>query len=66
MKFAISRKDNVLIPADASTTAGRYPVLGFKAFRKFATRDAARVYKQGLRNPQNYSIVDTVNQMVVR
>ncbi|UFK09535.1 hypothetical protein [Xanthomonas phage DES1] len=66
LRYGISKKDNVLVSVDANTTASRYPLTQFKLFRKFATRDDARSYKQSLRNPQEYVIVDVANNVGVR
>ena len=65
-RYAISNIDNVLVSVDANTTASRYPVVQFKAFRKFATREQARSYKRSRKNPQQYAIIDTSTGNVVR
>lgn len=66
LRYGISKKENVLVSMDANTTESRYPLTQFKLFRKFATRDAARSYKQSLRSPQEYIIVDVANNVGVR
>lgn len=65
-RFAISNINNVLIPTEASTTPSRYPVNSFTAFRKFATRAEARAYKRTRKNPQQYAIIDTATNNIVR
>lgn len=64
MNYAISQTKNVRIPVDANTTNGNYPVLAFKAFRKFKTRAAARDFKRN--DPRPLSIINLNTQEVVR
>lgn len=66
MRYAIARKDTVLVPINANTKKSRYPVNTFTAFRKFKRREDARSYKQSLKNPGEYSIIDTTSLAVIR
>lgn len=66
MIYGIANKNTVSLSASADTTASIYPAESFKIFRKFATRKAARAYKQSLKNPQYYAIINTRNALVVR
>lgn len=66
MIYGIANKNSVTICAFSDTTDSIYPVETFKIFRKFATRKAARTYKQRLKNPQAYAIINTRSQMIVR
>lgn len=63
-KYAISQTKNVVIPVDANTTNGNYPVLSFKAFRKFRTREQARAFKRG--DKRRLSIINLETMEVVR
>lgn len=65
-KYVIANKNSVIVPLDVNTKSSIYPVLSYKTFRRAATRDAARAIKQGFTRPQNYSIIDTVNNVIVR
>ena len=64
-KFAISLAKNVRIPHEASTDNGNYPVLSYKGFRKFATRDQARAFKRSYTGSP-VVIVNTATQQIVR
>lgn len=64
MNYAISQTKNVRIPNDANTTKGNYPVLSFKAFRKFRTREQARAFKRA--DHRQLSIINLKTQEVVR
>lgn len=66
MTYGIANKNSITIPTLTDTTDSIYPVNTFKVFRKFATRKAARTYKQRLKNPQAYAIINTRSQMIVR
>ena len=64
-KYAISKRSNIRIPEDANTKASTYPVISYKSFRKFATREEARWFKRFLATTP-VSIIDTQRQVVVR
>ena len=64
-KFAVSLAKNVRIPYDVSTDNGNYPVLTYKPFRKFATRDQARAFKREYTGSP-VVIINTATQQVVR
>lgn len=64
--WGIARKTTVALDEQANTTASRYPLRSYTMFRRFRTRSAARQYKQSLRNPQSYVIVDHSSGMAVR
>ena len=64
MNYAISQTKNVTIPAEANTTKGNYPVISFKAFRKFHTREQARAFKRA--DKRQLSIINLKTQEVVR
>lgn len=64
-KFAISLAKNVRIPYEANTDKGNYPVLTYKPFRKFATRDQARAFKREYTGSP-VVIINTATQQVVR
>lgn len=64
-KYSISLAKNVRIPHEASTKNGSYPVLTYKAFRKFATRAEARTFKRSYTGSP-VVIVNTATQQVVR
>jgi hypothetical protein len=65
MKYAISLRKNIKLPAGTSTDNGNYPVHSFKPFRKFRTREQARAFKRTYSgNP--VSIVNLTTQQVVR
>lgn len=64
MNYAISQTKNVRIPNDANTTKGNYPVLSFKAFRKFRTREQARAFKRD--DHRVLSIINLKTMEVVR
>lgn len=64
MNYAISQTKNVLIPNDANTTKGNYPVLSFKPFRKFRTREQARAFKRA--DHRALSIINLKTMEVVR
>lgn len=66
MKYGISKKSDVQLPFYADTNASTYEAKTYKVFRKFATRAAARSAKQAYKKPQNYSIINLTNGMVVR
>jgi hypothetical protein len=66
MRYQISNAEKVLIPENANTTASAYPVISFRGFKLFATRAKAREYKRTRRYAQNYVIVDTQRNMIVR
>lgn len=64
-KYAISLRKNVLVADGANTRKGNYPVVSYRAFRKFKTRDAARQFKKNYKgNP--VVIVNTQTQQAVR
>ena len=63
-KYAISQRKNVIVPEDANTTKGNYPVLSFKAFRKFDTREQAREFKR--KDKRQLSIINLETMEVVR
>ena len=64
-KYVISLTKNVRIPVDAKTDNGNYPVLTFKGFRSFRTREDARAFKRFYSgNP--VSIINTATLQVVR
>lgn len=65
-KWTISKMINVVTTALADTKHSRYPAVEYKGFRKFATRAAARAYKQSLKNPRQYAIINIPAGMVVR
>lgn len=64
--WAVSTKRSTMLANSADTKNSIYPVLAYKAFRKFTTRSAARNFKASLKNPQAYCIINTVNSTVVR
>ena len=64
-KYSICLAKNVRIPYEASTKNGSYPVLTYKAFRKFATRDQARAFKRSYTGSP-VVIVNTATQNIVR
>lgn len=66
MNYAIANKNTILINENANTTASRYGAVEFTAFRKFATRAAARNYKRTRKNPQQYSIIQLATSTIVR
>lgn len=66
MNYAIANKNTILINENANTTNSRYGVVEFTAFRKFATRTAARNYKRTRKNPQQYSIIQLATSTIVR
>lgn len=66
MRYAISNVNKVVVPVNVNTKNSIYPVLEYKGFKKFATRAKAREYKRTRRYAQQYAIIDTVRQVVVR
>lgn len=64
MNYAISQTKNVLVPVDANTSNGNYPVLSFKPFRKFHTREQARAFKRA--DHRSLSIINLKTMQVVR
>lgn len=64
-KYSISLAKNVRIPHEASTKNGSYPVLSYKGFRKFDTRDQARAFKRSYTGSP-VVIVNTATQNIVR
>lgn len=66
MRYAISNVKNVQIPFVVDTKQSAYPVIKYKGFKNFATRELAREYKRTRMYPQKYMIVDTARQMIVR
>ena len=64
--WAVSKKSSTTVSSTANTAASRYPVVSYKPFRKFATRAAARDFKQTQNDPSRYYIIDTVQSAVVR
>lgn len=65
-RYVISNKKHVDVPVDVDTKPSRYPVLAYKAFRKAHSRAKAREVKRSFKNPQQYSIIDTRTQEIVR
>lgn len=66
MIYGIANKNTVSLSESANTKNSIYPAESFKIFRKFATRRAARSFKQTLKNPQHYAIINTRSALVVR
>ena len=66
MRYAISNVAKVIVPNDVNTKNSIYPVIAYRGFKKFATREKAREYKRTRRYSQQYAIIDTVRQVVVR
>lgn len=66
MTYGIANKKTMILAQFANTTDSIYPVVSFKIFRKFSTRNAARAYKRSLKNPQYYAIINTSKALVVR
>lgn len=64
--WGITNKRNATLAPTANTTASSYQLVEYKTFRKFSTRADARAYKQSLRNPQHYAIVNTTTGVAVR
>ena len=64
MNYAISQTKNVVVPVDANTSKGNYPVLHFVSFRKFRTREQARAFKRA--DKRQLSIINLKTQEVVR
>lgn len=64
--WGITRKETAVLDTTANTTNSRYQLVEFTPFRKFATRAAARKYKQSLKQPQAYAIVNTQTGIAVR
>lgn len=70
--YAIVNKKNIV--PNGNTTKSRYPVAArsgwtgtdFPIKRKLPSREAARAYKRGLSNPQNWAILDLRTNEVVR
>jgi hypothetical protein len=63
-RWAISKTKNIIVPSVVNTKNSTYPVLAYKAARKFSTREEARAFKSTL--PYRTNIVDTFNSTVVR
>lgn len=66
MTYGIANKQSIALDMDANTTNSRYGAVDFKVFRKFSTRKAARTYKQSLKNPSHYAIVQLNTSTIVR
>ena len=66
--WGIARVENVKIDESfgVSSRESRIPAKSFTVFRKFTTRQKARSYKQSLRNPDKYKLIDLMNYEVVR
>ena len=66
--WGIARVENVKIDESfgVSSRESRIPAKSFTVFRKFATRQQARDYKQSLRSPAKYKLVDLMNYEIIR
>ena len=66
--WGIARVENVKIDESfgVSSRESRIPAKSFTVFRKFTTRQKARCYKQSLRNPDKYKLIDLMNYEIIR
>ena len=66
--WGIARVENVQIDESfgVSSRESRIPAKSFTVFRKFTTRQKARSYKQSLRNPDKYKLIDLMNYEIIR
>lgn len=62
--YAISLKKNVTIAQYANSRNGNYDVTSFKPFRKFKTRNEARVFKKNYKGSPITIINLETNQAV--
>ena len=63
-RWAVVKRNTLVVPSLASTTPGRYPAIKYgKPIKTFKARADARVYKN---NDPQLSIVDRVTNYVVR
>lgn len=63
-QYVISQSKNVVVPTGTDRRKGNYPVLSFKAFRKFRTREQARAFKRD--DHRVLSIINLKTMEVVR
>ena len=63
-RYGISLSKNIVKASYANTKASKYDIIAYKVFRKFATREEARLFKRNYTG-KPVSIVDlTVGQLV--
>lgn len=65
MKYVISLTRNVRVPLDVNTKASSYPVVSYRGFRKFKSREQARAFKRTYQGSP-VSIINVEKQQVVR
>lgn len=66
--WGIARSQNVVVDKSfgIDSRESRIPAKAFTVFRKFSTRAQARSYRQSLKTPANYKLIDLLHHEVVR
>lgn len=66
-RYVIVNKENVLVPENTNTKPSRYAAwfIG-RPLRRVGSREKAREAKKAFKNPQEYSIIDTIMKEAIR
>ena len=66
-RYVIVNKSNVIVEPGTDTEPSRYPAwfIG-RPLRRVSSREKARAAKKMFKNPQEYSIIDTLKEEAIR